>query len=90
MCKLDDILKTEIRKPTVGEPADKGMSVERVKFNTDVMFAVAKKMELPLDKTADLMRRKGQFNALRQAYSQRYRLSIGSISNSITKSLKEA
>ena len=89
MCKLDDILKTEIRKPTVGELSDKGMSVERLEFNTNVMFAVAKEMELPLDKTADLMRRKGQFSALRRAYSQRHRLSIGSISNSITKSLKE-
>lgn len=90
MCKLDDILKTEIRRPTVGEPADKGMSVERLEFNTDVMFAVAKIMEMPLDKTADLMRKKGQFSTLRRAYSQRHRLSISSISNSITKSLKEA
>ena len=90
MCKLDDILKTEVRRPMVGEPADKGMSIERVKFNTDVMFAVAKKLELPLDKTADLMRKTGQFNSLRRAYSQRHRLGIVTISNSITKSLKEA
>mgnify|MGYP006872991968 CR=1 FL=1 len=89
MCKLDDILKTEIRKHSIGEPAEKGISFERVEFNTDVIFAVAKKMELPLDKTADLMRRKGQFDALRRAYSQRHRMSIGSISNTISKSLKE-
>ena len=90
MCNLDDILKTEIRKPTVGAPADKGMSVERLEFNTDVMFAVAKKMELPLDKTAALMRNKGLFSVLHRAYTQRHRQSINSISNIITKSLQES
>lgn len=90
MCKLDDILKTETCRPNIVKTADKGISVERVKFNTDVMFAVAKGLGLPLDKTAELMRSKGQFSTLRRAYSQRHRKSIRKVSSTITESLKEA
>ena len=90
MCKLEDILKTELRMPLTDIQTEKGISSERIAFNTDVMFAVAKKMEMPLDKTADLMRQKGMFKTLHKAYAIRHKEGVVGVSKLISKSLQEA
>ena len=79
MCKLDDILKTEVRSIDAQPSARHGMSAECIRFNTDVMFAVAKHLEMPLDKTADAMRQKGLFKRLDRAYRYRTREKLSSV-----------
>jgi len=88
MCSLNDILKTDIRTYNDAPTAKQGISAERIRFNTDVMFSVAKRMELPLDKTADLMRQKGAFGILNKAYSRRKRCSVSDIAREISQSLR--
>jgi len=88
MCKLDDILDTEVRN-YVGVPSGKqGMSVERIRFNTDVMFALAKRLELPLDRTTELMRRCGGFRRLHRSYTRRGEVSANEIAKELSFSLR--
>ena len=72
MCKLNDILNTEVRSYDVAPTASSGMSQERIRFNTDVMFALAKRLELPLDRTTELMRRHGGFRRLYNSFAHRH------------------
>jgi energy-converting hydrogenase A subunit M len=90
MCKIEDILNTEYRVCNEQPTAQKGMTTERVRFNTDIVFSIAKKLEMPLDKTADLMRRKGAFKRLGKAFTRRKTVSVKTITDEIAQSLLEA
>ncbi len=87
MCKLNVILDTEERRYDEAPDAKCGMSQERIRFNTDVMFYVAKHMAMPLDRTADLMRRRGSFRELQRAYRHRHSMSAQAIANEISNRL---
>ena len=89
MCKLDDILNTEIKTYESLPTAQRGIGTDRVRFNTDVMFSVAKSLEMPLDKTAELMRRKNMFKRLGKAYVRRNAVSMKVLSDEIIRALKE-
>lgn len=88
MCKLNDILNTEVRSYD-GEPSAKqGMSVERIRFNTDVMFALAKRLEMPLDRTMELMRTHDGFRRLYRSFSRRHEASANEIAKELSHSLQ--
>lgn len=87
MCKLNVILDTEERRYNEAPSAKNGMTQEHIRFNTDVMFYVAKRMEMPLDRTADLMRRCGSFRELQRAYSRRHSMSAQAVANEISSEL---
>ena len=88
MCKLNDILNTEVRNFD-GEPSAKqGMRVERIRFNTDVMFALAKQLEMPLDRATELMRRRNGFHLLRRSYAHRHDVSVCEIAKELSLSLR--
>lgn len=84
MCKLNDILNTEIRSYDVAPSATNGMSMERVRFNTDVMFSLAKRLEMPLDATADLLRRHNGFHRLQRSYGRRHAVSASDIAKELS------
>lgn len=90
MCKLDVILNTDVRKYDEKPTATRGMTMERIRFNTDVMFYVAKLLKMPLDRTADLMRNNGAFSLLNKAFGNRHKSTTRDIANLITKSLVNA
>ena len=90
MCKIEDILNTEIRMQEKVNPVKQGMTSERVRFNTDVMFAVAKQLEMPLDKTSELMRRKNMFQRLHRGFAHRHSEGVAQLSKTISKALLES
>ena len=87
MCKIDKILKTTIRDYNQGEAVGKRMTKQRIRYNTDVVFAVAKRMELPLDKTAEMMVEKDMFKRLKRFYTRRDSVSVATVGKEISLSL---
>ncbi len=49
MCKLDSIIQTKQHHIDVAHSDNKGMSPERIRYNTDLVFSVAKEKGIPLD-----------------------------------------
>lgn len=88
MCKLNDILNTEVRIYDGGPSATNGISMERVRFNTDVMFSLAKRLEMPLDATADLLRRHDGFRRLHRSYGRRHEASASDIAKELSSLLR--
>ena len=87
MCKLNDILNTEVRSYDSEPSAKQGMSVERIRFNTDVMFALAKRIELPLDRTLELLRSNDGFRRLHRSFARRHEASANEIAKELCLSL---
>jgi hypothetical protein len=87
MCTLNDILRTEVRSYDAAPTAKQGMSKERIRFNTDVMFALAKRLELPLDSTAELMRRHDGFSRLYRSFIRRHEASASDIAKELSLTL---
>lgn len=88
MYKIEKILSTEVRDYNQGAPASRKMTKQRIRYNTDVVFAVAKQMDAPLDKTADLMLAKDVFKRVYKSYSQRDVVSVNSVAKQISLALK--
>ncbi len=49
MCTLDTILQTKQEHVGKVPTGKKGMSTERIKYNTNLIFSIAKEKGLPLD-----------------------------------------
>lgn len=88
MCKLDVILNTDVRSYDIEPTAKHGMAMERIRFNTDVMFALAKRLEMPLDSTAELMRKGDGFRRLHRSFSRRHETSVSEIAKELSISLR--
>ena len=55
MCKLDTILHTSLNSFAKDYPRQKqGMYFGRIEYTTNLLFAMAKRVEMPLDKTIQL------------------------------------
>ena len=87
MCKLDVILKTNVSNYAGKPTAKRGMTMDRIRFNTDVMFALARRLELPLDCTTELMRRSGGFKRLYNSYMHRHDMTTSEIAKELSRSL---
>lgn len=88
MCKIDRILSTEVRDFNQGAPAGRKMTRKRIRYNTDVVFAVAKQIEMPLDKTVDLMLAKDELKRVYKSFSQRDTVSVDSVAKQISLALQ--
>ena len=88
MCKLNHILNTEVRIYDVVPSATNGMSMERIRFNTDVMFNLAKRLEMPLDATTDLLRSHNGFRRLHRSFGLRHKVSASDIAKELSHSLQ--
>ena len=47
MCKIEKVLETKVQKIPIGEAQKKGLSYDHIRYNTDLVFAIAKKLEIP-------------------------------------------
>ena len=86
MCKLEDIIKTTPQKIQIEEKQNKGISIARIKFNTEIIFALSKALEIPLDKTVSLIKKKGStclFNLFRKRNSMSQEEMIKKLCNCI-------
>lgn len=88
MCKLNDVLKTKVYSYDAEPSARSGMSQERIRFNTDVMFALAKRLQKPLDSTTNLMRQRDGFRRLHRSYGRRHEVSVNKIAKELSISLQ--
>ena len=64
------------------------MSMERIRFNTDVMFSLAKRLEMPLDATTELLRSHNGFRRLHRSYGRRHKDSVSDIAKELSLSLR--
>lgn len=88
MKKIDRILTTEIRDFKQGDPINKRMTKQQIRYNTDVVFAVAKRMDKPLDQTASMMLNKNEFKRLYNSYKRRNSVSANTIVEHISQALE--
>lgn len=88
MSKIDVVLNTEMRDYVEGARVNRKMTKQRIRFNTDVVFAVAKQNNLPLDKTASMMIANSVFDRIHHSYSRRKKISIPEFIKSISLELQ--
>ena len=70
MCKLENIIRTTQKKIRLKEQQNKGISSARIEFNTNIIFALSKTIEKPLDVTLSLIKEKGS-QCLFQSFGKR-------------------
>lgn len=88
MCKIEKILKTQRTSIPIGaQLGTKPMSMNQIRYNTDVIFSVAKKLEIPLDEAIDRMKRNGGMKTLNNAYRKRNQVSHSSVVKNITSEI---
>lgn len=88
MYKVDDILNTEVRSFDGHPTAKQGMSMDRIRFYTDVIFALAKFKEKPLDVTIDLLLSSKKITRLYLSYGQRKKKSAREIAKELSPLLR--
>ncbi len=91
MCELDTILQTSLNSFPKDYPRQKrGMSFNRIEYTTNLLFAIAKRVELPLDKTMQLIREKGEMPKLCNSFLKRKAIKPNTIIREISKSIMQA
>lgn len=73
MCGIKKIIKTT-KTPIVREAKmqRRGLDYDHIRFNTDVVFEVAKKLELPLDETFERMKQYDGLTSFSASYRNRH------------------
>lgn len=66
--------RTSITRASAKAPKHKGMSMDRVRYNTDLVFSIAKRTGLSLQDVIDRIYREGEGTAFDNAYSKRKRI----------------
>lgn len=89
MCKLDIIIKTTPRKIANVKGAKRGKSLEQIEYMTDILFAVAKRTEEPLDKTLEQIQERGLMTALNNAYRNRKKIKAKQLVEDLHKKISE-
>lgn len=83
MCKFEDIIRTTPQDVKVKEGQGKNISLTRIEFNTDIVFALAKKLEKPLDETLSLMKKTKANSYLFSIFGKRKQISQKEIVNNL-------
>lgn len=90
MCKLDTILHTSLNSFVKDYPRQKqGMSFDRIEYTTNLLFAIAKRVEMPLDKTIQLIGEKGEMPKLQNSFLKRKMIKPNTIILEISKSVQK-
>lgn len=64
MCKLDTIINTSEQVCHSKAVAERGKSMEQIEYMTNILFALAKYLRKPLDKTIENLEEKHLFPIL--------------------------
>ena len=89
MCKIEKVLRTKRASIPALQPQKGGkpMSVNQIRYNTDMVFSVAKQLEIPLDEAIDKMVRNGGMRTLNNSYRKRKSVSSSSIVKEISSEI---
>ena len=74
MCKIERVLETKLQKIPLGEVQKKGLSFDHIKYNTDIVFSLAKKLEIPIDDAIIRIKQKKNLKTFNNAYSKRNKI----------------
>lgn len=74
MCKIEKVLETKVQKIPIGETQKKGLSYDHIRFNTDLVFSIAKKLEIPIDDAIMRIKQTDNLKTFNNAYSKRNRI----------------
>lgn len=89
MCTIDTIIKTSLHPVEPTQTVKRGKSFEQIEYMTNIIFAVAKRLQQPLDKTLDLIMQKGMISVLDGAYKNRKNRTVRSIVDELSNNLLE-
>lgn len=85
MCKLDTVIRTTEQGYSPTNVIKRGKSIEQIEYMTNILFALAKRLQKPLDKTLESLEERDLFPILDKAYQNR---NIKS-SSAVLKELKD-
>lgn len=90
MCRIEKILKTQktVLPHMIKQEEGKTMSVNQIRYNTDMVFSVAKNLEIPLDVAIDRMKKNGGMKTLNNSYRKRNRVSHSAIVKEISSEIE--
>ncbi len=80
MCKLDTIINTTVRDFHPSTVIKRGKSMEQIEYMTNILFALAKRLQRPLDKTLESIEKSHLLPILDKAYLCRKQKSSNDIS----------
>lgn len=91
MCRIEKILRTQqtTLPPISKQEEGKSMSVNQIRYNTDMVFSIAKNLEIPLDVAIDRMKRNGSMRTLNNSYRKRNRVSYSAIVKEISSEIED-
>lgn len=67
----------------------RGKSLEQIEYMTNIIFAVAKRLQQPLDKTLSLIEQKGMISVLERAYTHRGDKTVRNVVDELSNNLLE-
>ena len=90
MCRIEKIIRTQqtTLPPVSKQEGGRPMSVNQIRYNTDMVFSVAKNLEIPLDVAIDRMKRNGSMRTLNNSYRKRNRVSHSAIVKEISSEIE--
>ena len=86
MCKLDMIINTTVQDFHPTTVIKRGKSKEQIEYMTNILFALAKRLQKPLDKTLESIE-KSHLPILDKAYLCRKQKSSNDIVNELIEKL---
>ena len=87
MCKLDTIINTTVHDFHPSTVIKRGKSMEQIEYMTNILFALAKRLQRPLDKTLECIEKSHLLPILDKAYHCRKQKSSNDIENELTEKL---
>ena len=87
MCKLDTIIKTTEQGYNPVNVVKRGKSMEQIEYMTNILFALAKRLQKPLDKTLECLEKMNLFPILDNAYHSRNKKSSSAVLKELTDNI---
>lgn len=87
MCKLDTIINTTAQDFHPTTVIKRGKSMEQIEYMTNILFALAKHLQKPLDKTLECIENSKLLPILDKAYRFRKEKSSNDIVNEMTEKI---
>lgn len=87
MCNLDTLIITSEQVCHYTATAERGKSMEQIEYMTNILFALAKYLRKPLDKTIESIEEKHLFPILDKAYKYRNRKNSSVVLNELADNI---
>ena len=88
MCKIEKVLETKVQKIPIGEVQKKGLSYDHIRYNTDLVFSIAKKLEIPIDDAIMRIKHTDNLKTFNNAYSKRNRIRKKTVVDILTSDIE--